>query len=575
MKDNNYIIILTSLLLVFLLNSLANSIDFRFDMTAENRHSLAEETKTIIHDLDDNLFIKVYLDGDFPADFKYLQNAVHNLLSQLKEISPKNIDFEFINPNQSNSDADRMALFKQLVNQDLTPTDLEIRTAGNNSNQIIFPGALIYYKDKKEAVNFLTNTLGNTTSKNINTSVENLEYDFVSAIKHLKQNKVEKIAFLTGNGELTENEVYDVTESVAKDNFKLSYNYSIDRFNIKKFAIDSTTMQPNLSRQLALLKSYKVVVIAKPTIAFNNIDKLLIDQYIMNGGRVLWLVDGVIADMDSLRQEKSSFIALKNQLNIDDQLLKYGVRINANLIEDLRASQIPIITGYSNNIPQQEFYDWPYFPLLTSDSKHPISKGIDAVKCNFVSSIDTIKNTIKKTILLHSSKKSRLNLAPAKVSLGMLENPPATETYNKKNEPIAVLLEGNFESVFKNRIQIKQSLIKLKNESTPTKMIVVADGDIIANSISSSSKLYPLGYDPFIKYTYSGNKHFIINAIHYLCDDIGLTKLKSKELTIRLLDKSKIKRYKLLIQLINIVFPLILLLVFALFFTTIKKRKYA
>jgi gliding-associated putative ABC transporter substrate-binding component GldG len=296
-------------------------------------------------------------------------------------------------------------------------------------------------------------------------------------------------------------------------------------------------MQPNLLKQLAMLNMYKVIIIAKPTIPFNNLDKLLVDQYVMQGGKILWLVNGVYANMDSLQNKSGAFIAIKNDLNIDDQLKKYGIRINANLIEDLRSTKIPIITGYSNNKPQQSFFDWPYSPLLSSDNQHTITKGLDGIKCNFVSSLDTIKNNISKTILLHSSKQSRLNLAPSKISLGILKNPPTIASYNKEHEAIAILLEGEFESIFKNRLIQKKNQIQLKDKSISTKMIVVGDGDLISNDVSSSGTVFPLGYDKNIQYTYAGNKHFLINAIQYLCNDSGLSRLKTKELSLRMLDK--------------------------------------
>jgi len=335
-------------------------------------------------------------------------------------------------------------------------------------------------------------------------------------------------------------------------------------------------MQPNLSRQLAMLNMYKVIIIAKPTIPFNNLDKLLIDQYVMRGGKILWLVDGVYASMDSLQNKSGDFVTVKNDLNIDDQLFKYGVRINANLIEDLRSTKISITTGYSNNKPQESLFNWPYFPLLISDNEHIITKGLDGIKCNFVSSIDIIENNISKTILLHSSKQSRLNPAPTKISLGILENPPPIESYNKEYEPIAILLEGEFESIFKESLVQKNNQIQLKNKSIPTKMIVVADGDLISNDVSNSGERFSeLGYDINERRTYHGNKHFLINAIHYLCDDISLSHLKTKELSLRMLDKKKIQKNKLLLQLVNVISPIVLLLIFAFCFIQNKKRKYA
>ena len=575
MKANKYISTALLIVLVLFINILSSFINWNVDLTADKKYSFAKASTTIINSLDDKLFIKVYLEGDFPAEFKKLQKSTEDLLKRFKAIGNKNIDFEFINPNNVANDIEKLALFKQLVKLKLSPTDLEIKKDGKQVNQIIFPGAIIYYKDKQSAVNFLKQSPGETPGSNINTSIEALEYEFVSAIEHLTKNRLTKIAFLEGNGELSEQQVYDITESVLEDNFNLSYYYKVDRFNIKEFAIDSNTMLPDLSRQLTLLNTYKAILIAKPTIPFNNLDKLLIDQYIMQGGKVLWLVDGVKASMDSLQNKSGTFIATKNALNIEDQLLRYGVRINANLIEDLRSTKIPIITGYSNNKPQYSYFSWPYSALLVSSSEHTISKSLDGIKCEFVSSIDTVKNNIRKTILLHSSKDSRLNPVPSKISLGILENPSTTNSYNKEFLSIAILLEGEFESVFKNKLVQKNKQIQFIEKSVSTKMIVVSDGDMIANDLSNSGGIYPLGYDKNIKFTYPGNKHFIINAVQYLCGDNSLSHLKVKELSLRMLDKKKIQKNKFIIQLINIALPIILLLIFALFFVRYKKRKYA
>ena len=565
---------LPPLLLVILVNILLSWVDFRIDLTQDKKHSISKETKQILTDLDDVVFIKIYLSGDFPPEFKHLQSELLNLLTSFKSIAGDNFDYEVIDPNNTKDESEKIDLFKQLVKDGLTPTDIEIRSTSSKSSQIIFPGALIYYKDRQQAVNFLKNSVTKQAGENINASIENLEYEFIAAIHHLAKNNIEKIAFLEGNGELTDKEVYDLTESVLQDNDKLSYHYAIERFNIKEFEIDSSKMEADISKQILDLSNFKALIIAKPTIAFNMLEKFIIDQYIMNGGKILWLIDGVNATMDSL-QKANSFIALKNDLNLDDQLFKYGVRINPNLIEDLRSTQIPIVTGYSNNMPQQSYFPWPYYPLLFSEINHPISKGLDAIKCDFASSIDTIQNTIKKTILLTSSKQSRINPTPAKISLGILQNPPPIESFNKSQLPIAVLLEGEFESVFKNRILPKQQSIDFKDKSKPTQMIVVSDGDVARNSVSNNGDIYPLGYDRFINYTYPGNKKFVMNAIHYLCDDVGLTQLKSKEIKLRLLDKEKIASNMFLIQFINIIFPLLLLLIATLLFLNFKKRKYA
>ena len=565
---------LVFILLIILTNILVSFTDFSLDLTADGKHSISEETIKTLEKVDDIVFIKVYLEGDFPAEFKHLQSEVLNLLSSFKTIADDNLEFEFINPNEGRIEKEKVDLYKQLVKQGLAPTDIEIKKAGSSINQIIFPGAIIYYKDKEIAVNFLKNSVTKNAGENINASVENLEFEFISAIYHISKTKTHRIAFLEGNGELSASEVYDITESVMQDNDKLSYHYTMDRFDIKEFEIDSNTLQADISSQVKKLTSYKAIIIAKPTIAFNMLDKFIIDQYLMSGGKILWLIDGAKASMDSLQQNKS-FIATNNDLKLSDQLFKYGIRINANLIEDLRSTEIPIVTGYSNNIPQQSYFPWPYYPLLFSENNHPISKGLDAIKCDFASSIDTIKNNINKTILLHSSKQSRISPTPAKVSLGILENPPPLTSFNKENLPIAVLLEGEFESVFKNRILPKNQKLNFVSQSKKTQMIVVSDGDLIRNSVSNNGDIYPLGYDRFIKYTYLGNKKFIMNSIHFLCDETGLTQLKAKEIKLRLLDKEKIKNNKTFIQLINILLPLIILLIFAFIFTKMKKKKYA
>ena len=565
---------LVFILLIILTNILVSFTDFSLDLTADGKHSISEETIKTLEKVDDIVFIKVYLEGVFPAEFKHLHSEVLNLLSSFKTIADDNLEFEFINPNEGRNEKEKVDLYKQLVKQGLAPTDIEIKKAGSSINQIIFPGAIIYYKDKEIAVNFLKNSVTKNAGENINASVENLEFEFISAIYHISKTKTHRIAFLEGNGELSASEVYDITESVMQDNDKLSYHYTIDRFNIKEFEIDSNTLQADISSQVKKLTSYKAIIIAKPTIAFNMLDKFIIDQYLMSGGKILWLIDGAKASMDSLQQNKS-FIATNNDLKLSDQLFKYGIRINANLIEDLRSTEIPIVTGYSNNIPQQSYFPWPYYPLLFSENNHPISKGLDAIKCDFASSIDTIKNNINKTILLHSSKQSRISQTPAKVSLGILENPPPLTSFNKEKLPIAVLLEGEFESVFKNRILPKNQKSDFVSQSKKTQMIVVSDGDLIRNSVSNNGDIYPLGYDRFIKYTYPGNKKFIMNSIHFLCDETGLTQLKSKEIKLRLLDKEKIKNNKTFIQLINILLPLLILLIFAFIFTKMKKKKYA
>ena len=509
---------------------------FRLDLTAEKRHTLSAETEQILENLDALIYIKVYLKGEFPSGFKRLQNQTRETLENFKNIAGKKLDFEFINPSASSSEKERNTVYTQLVEQGLQPTDLQVKAQSGMSSSIIFPGAIIYYKEQNIAIQLLKNQIGVSPEVALNNSIEALEYEFISTISKLTKNKKERIAFLKGHGELQEKEVADISYSVLSDNYSLSEYYEIENFDITEFEIDTINNEPDLARQLEKLKSYKAIIIAKPQIAFNNLDKLLLDQYLMAGGSLFFLIDGVSANMDSLKVSDGYFMTKKKTLNLDDLLFKYGIRINADLLQDKRAAEIPIITGYSANMPQQSFFPWPYYPLLFSDSTHAISNNLDAIKCEFVSSIDTIKNKIKKTILLYSSKNSRIVPSPHRVSLGILQNPPKPDILNNTNYPIAVLLEGSFESVFKNRITPKSSGFDFKEKGQQAKIIVVSDGDVIRNSFSEEKEnVYPLGYDKFGKFIYPGNKTFIMNAVHYLCDNnqvLLLSPLKTKQLNL-------------------------------------------
>ena len=560
-----------SLVLVLIANLLANHFSFNIDLTEDKKYTLSNDSKSILSNINDNLSIKVYLEGNLPAGFELLSNSINDFLVSCKKENNL-IDIEFINPNIEDLEQ-KENLFKQLQDQGLYPTDLTIKKTNETSRKIIFPGAIIYYKDKRECVNILENNFSVSPQNNINISIENIEFQFISTFNKMLNNKKVNIAILDGNGELTENELYDLTNSVNGDNNNLNYYYNVERFNLKEFEYDSIRNEPLISNQLNKLNRYDVAIIAAPTIPFNKLDKFLLDQYLMNGGKILLVTDGVNADLDSLNNKEGFFISSKQNLNLDDQLFKYGLRINSDLIQDLRSTEIPIITGYSNNRPIQEFYKWPYFPLI-SGNENIISKNIDAISTNFVSSIDTLKNNIKKTILLSSSDKSRIIQTPTKISLSILENPIPSITFNKKNIPIAVLLSGSFTSVFKDRIAPKDKNIIFKEFSDSTEIIVISDADIIRNDISNKGTPLPLGYDKYINYTYDGNKKFILNAIQYLSDNDGLINLRSKTLKIRLLNMDLINNYKSLIMILNIFFPVLLFILIILTIQFNIRTKY-
>ncbi|MDG2139252.1 MAG: gliding motility-associated ABC transporter substrate-binding protein GldG [Flavobacteriales bacterium] len=561
------------ILIIMIINIVSSYIPYKIDLTNEKRFTLSEASIDVLNRIDDKLTIKIYLKGNLPSGFQLLGSSINSFIINCKKLN-NNIDFEFIDPNKADNEEQKKSIYKQLQDQGLYPTDLTIKKSDETSRRVIFPGAIIYYKEKREAVNLLENNSGLSPQININNSIENIEFQIVSTINKLIKNNRQNVGFLKGNGELSSDQLLDITESVNNDNNNLKNYYNVGDFNLKEFEIDSTTNEPNISKQLEELNRFDVIIIAKPTIPFNKLDKFLIDQYIMHGGKILLLMDGVNASIDSINNKNGYFIASENNLNIDDQLFKYGIRINNDLIQDLRATEIPIVTGYSNNQPIQDFFKWPYYPLLSSNSDHPISKNIDALKCDFVSSIDTLKNDIHKTIILESSKRSRKVQSPVKVSLSILENPPPSETFNKPNIPVGVLLSGRFTSVFKDRIVPKDKSLDFKEKSDSTKLIIVSDGDIIANDVSQNKGTYPLGYDKFINYTYQGNKKFILNSIQFLCDDNGLIKLRSKNIRLRLLNSELISDNKSIIILINTLIPIIVFLLLILIVNTFNRLKY-
>ena len=556
-------------IIIISVNVISNFFSFDIDLTEDKKYTLSDNSKKILSQVDDILTIKVYLEGELPTGFQMLSSSINDFLINCKNENSQ-IQFEFINPNDNN-ESKKQEIFTQLQSQGLFPTDLTIKKTSETSRKIIFPGAIMYFKEKRESVNLLENNFSLSPQENINNSIENVEFHLISTINKILNNRKDNIAFLKGNGELLSTQTFDITNSVNNDNNNLNYYYNVEEFDLKKFEFDSINNQPDISLQLKNLNRYKVIIIAKPTIPFNKLDKFLIDQYIMNGGKLLLLIDGVNASIDSINNQNGYFIAKKNDLNLDDQLFKYGVRINSDLVQDLRSTEIPIVTGYSNNRPIQELFKWPYFPLISSKSNHPITNNLDGIKSDFISSIDTLKNNIKKTILLESSNNSRLVQSPSKVSLGIIENPPPAESYNKENIPLAVLLTGKFTSVFKNRIVPKNNEINFKSSSDSTSIIIVSDGDLIANEVSSSGNAFPLGYDKFINYTFDGNKKFIINAIQYLNDQNGLIKLRSKNIKLRLLNNDIISNYRMLITIINLILP-ILIFLFLIFIINQKNK---
>lgn len=559
-----------SLLIIIMVNVISFYVFTRFDLTAEKRYSLNPATKKILRGLDDVVFFRVYLEGEFPAGFKRLRNETKEMLDEFRAYSD-NIQYEFINPSTAKDPKDRNNLYRQLAEKGLQPTNLQVKKDEGSSQQIIFPGALITYKDKEVPVQLLANQINTPPEAILNVSVQNLEFNLANNIKKLTSPQKLKIAFIEGQGELPKNEVIDITNS-------LSEYYNVDRVTLNNQLSSLTERDMSDSLHPKITNKYRAIIIAKPDSAFNERDKFIIDQFIMRGGRVLWLIDPVFASMDSL-QVANETMGVSQNLNLDDQLFRYGVRLNTNLLLDLNSCPIPVKTGQIGNQPQLEMYPWFYFPLVMPGIDHPIVNNLNAIKFEFVSSLDTVEvGSVKKTILLHTSRYTRVVNAPCVISLEILRNKPNESQYHGPGRAVAALLEGKFKSLYVNRIppEIAENKgIGFKEESDQTKMIVVSDGDVIKNYYDYKRGYpYPLGYDRYTRETF-GNKDFILNAVDYLCDDSGLISVRSRQIKLRLLDGTRVNDDKVTLQLANTVVPVLLVLLSAWFMTWRRKRKYS
>ena len=557
-------------MIVVLLNVIGSYVFTRVDLTAEKRYSLSDATKEMLRELDDIVYFQVYLEGEFPAGFKRLKNATREMLDEFRAYSDK-IEYEFINPSESDDPQERNATYQILVDRGLNPTDLQVNAADGMKKQIIFPGAIATYKDNEEPVELLRSQLGMPPERVLNNSIESLEFNLANAIKSLTTVIKPKIAFVEGHGELSPIEKADITNALKE-------YYIVSDIRIDGQVNSMTERIESDSLGTVVRKKYAAIIIAKPDTVFSEKDKFLIDQYIMYGGKVLWLVEPVFASMDSL-QFAGATMGISSGLNLDDMLFNYGVRLNTNLVMDLNALPIPLTTGNIAGQPQIDFFPWYYFPLVNPASNHPIVNNLNSVKTEFVSSLDTIQvSNVRKSILLETSDYSRTVNVPVYINLNILQQEPDERMYQDPPQPVAILLEGIFESNYTNRIpplvQFDKT-IRFREQSKPTKMIVVTDGDVIRNQLHYSQGYpLPLGYDQYTGQTF-GNKEFILNAMNYLTEGEGLINIRSRELKLRLLDPAKAGNNKLFWQLLNVVVPVLLIILFGVLQAIIRKRKYA
>lgn len=555
--------------IVIALNVLSGFFFTRFDLTSEKRYTLSDTSKELLENMDDVIYLKVYLDGELPAGFRRLRDRTREMLDEFRAYSNNNIEYEFINPADQPDEKSRNELYRQLAKEGLMPTNIQIKTEDGAEQKLIFPGAIMTYRGKQAALQLLKSQMGALPEEMLNNSVEDLEYEITNGIRKLTASHADAIGFIEGHGELNERQVADMAKS-------LSEYYRLERVKIDG-KLNSLVSRSEGDSGVLIFPKYKAIVIAKPDSTFSEEDKFMIDQYVMYGGRVLWLVEPVFCNMDSLRYSPST-LAVPITVNLEDMLFKYGVRVNTDLIQDARCSSIPGPAGYVGNQLQWALQPWVFFPITVPDSDHPIVRNLNGIKLEFASSLDTVGGKgIKKTVLLRTSERSRALRTPAQVSLDVMVQEPTPEEFNRPHMPVAVLLEGKFESVFKNRLTriIKESgEIKYREEGKRTKMVVVSDGDIISNPINPDGTYLPCGFDRYTSQQF-GNKKFLLNAVNYLCDDVNLTTIRSRALEIRLLDRKKAEAERTKWQIINIAIPIGLIILFGLINAYLRKKRYA
>lgn len=570
LKKNQLTSFVITLVVIIVVNIIASFMYTRFDLTSEKRYTLSDTSKEILRNLDDYVYFRIYLEGEFPAGFKKLRKETKEMLDEFRAYS-KFIDYDFINPSESNDAAERNETYKILYQSGLNPTELSIQTKDGAQQIVIWPCALVSYKNKELPLDLLDTQVGKSSQDALNNSAQNLEYKFISAIKDLSQKEKPNIAFIEGHGELTDKEVYDITQSLSK-------KYNVDRIAINEqiTALNKRTERSDSS--IVISARYDAIIIAKPTQPFSEKDKFIIDQYIMRGGKVLWLVDPVFATMDSLQSSEST---MGNSLDVklDDMFFKYGVRLNKNLLLDFNSAAIALRTGQMGGQAQIEYFRWYYFPLLNAASNSNIVKNINPIKADFVSSIEPVisDSDVQKIPLLKTSDYTKVSAAPVFISLSMLRQNPDKRIFSQQSQNVAYLLKGRFESLYANRMTsaiVESEEIGFLPSGEETSMIVVADGDIIRNQFHIPKGYpLPLGFDQYTQITY-GNKEFIENAISYLVDGEGLIGIRSRELKIRLLDMNKVNDNAILWQVVNVIIPSAIIVVFGFVLALIRKRKF-
>ncbi len=552
------------LLLLAAINLLAAQLHYRLDLTQEKRFTLSAPTRNLLGNLDDEVSIDLFLKGDLKAGARKLAKSTEELLSSFKDYSGGRVQFRFIDPLADLNDSDKVTLFDSLQRMGIQPkTELVQSKKGEEQTQrTIIPGAILRYKDRSFPVDLLKGVSQTDEASLYNNAEALLEYKFGNAIDKITQKELPVVGYVSGNGEPLDYRVFDLIQNTIKKNYTLKI-FPLDN--------DSIPVVPPV---------FKALVIVRPTRKFTDREKLMLDQYTMHGGNIVWMVDNLTAEMDSLREDRQTLVYDRG-LNLEDLFFKYGLRVNLDLVEDLQCAPINLVVGMQGDKPQLALVNCPYFPLLQGSLTHPISKNLDPVLSKFVSSIDTVKaEGIRKTVILQSSVNARIVGSPVIVSFEELKSAPDPAQYTKPNIPTAILAEGRFSSLYANRISsgMADTLANLYHEpylakaDRAAKVIVCADADIAMNELTPKGPL-PLGMDKDIEYTFA-NQTFIGNCLDWMVDTTGILETRSKDYTLRLLDPKKVEEDRSFWQFVNIVAPILLVIAGGYIYQFRRKRKY-
>lgn len=561
--------------IVLLVNYISTAFFFRIDLTSEKRYSISQNTKELLKKLNDVVYVKVYLTGSLPAGFKRLENSIREMLDEFKVYCNDNIEYEFIDPHKLKDKKQQDELFRQLYRLGLNPTNLQEKdNEGKVSQKVIFPGALITYKSNEIPVDFLKSNLNKLPEENLNSSVEEIEYSLVNAVRKLNNEFGQRIAFIEGHGELPAENVEDIA-------YSLNEYYPVSRVRIDG-KLNSLTERVEDSAGFRVRVKYELLIIAKPDSVFNEEDKYIIDQYLMYGGKILWLVDPVDACIDSLAYQSSILATIKNHNIENDMLFKYGVRVNPTLLQDVQCAVIPVNTSVAGAPPQFSPVPWVYFPLLQPSHEHPVGRNVNLVKGEFVSGLDMAgeNQEIKKTVLLTTSQYTRIMNAPVRIGLEIIREKLEPRLFGKSHVPVAILLEGKFSSIYINRLTpefYESKPLAFKDKSYDTRMVVIGDGDMIKNGVQrlgTNKKILPLGYDRYTGENF-GNKEFLMNVINYLIDSSGSLDLRSREVKLRLLDRAKTEKERTFWQVVNLTFPVAVIFIAGITISFLRKRKFS